>query len=301
MPVADAPDRKTLGDANAVLKLCSELEGELAALRAKWEQYFLGVERRPPTDDYEAFKKRLNGLKLTFVRQVAVKFKVANITTKFQTYDRLWQRTIAEMEAGTYRRDVFKARLRRKGEEAAKKKSTQAHGLDSEDVDLNDLDDDEELTDPGDALDAAFDAAMMPDVKPAAAKAPVAAAQAKVATPLAKPGTPVAGKPAVNGVAPAKPNPLSVPPKPPGSGSQVSPVAAKSGELSDAKVKAIYDAYVMAKKRCNEDVSKLSLDSLASTLRKQVPQLMQQHKAKSVEFKVVIKDGKAILRALPKE
>jgi hypothetical protein len=28
--------------------------------------------------------------------------------------------------------------------------------------------------------------------------------------------------------------------------------------------------------------------------------LMKQHGAKSVEFKVVIKDGKAILRALPK-
>ncbi len=66
-------------------------------------------------------------------------------------------------------------------------------------------------------------------------------------------------------------------------------------------MKAIFDAYVMAKKRCNEDVSKLSLDSLSQTLRKQVPALMKQHNAKSVEFKVVIKDGKAILRALPKD
>ena len=64
---------------------------------------------------------------------------------------------------------------------------------------------------------------------------------------------------------------------------------------------AIFDAYVMAKKRCNEDVSKLSYDSLSQTLRKQVPELMKQHNAKSVEFKVVIKDGKAILRALPKD
>lgn len=57
----------------------------------------------------------------------------------------------------------------------------------------------------------------------------------------------------------------------------------------------------MAKKRCGEDTSKLSLDSVASTLRSQVPTLMKQHNAKSVEFKVVIKDGKAVLRALPKE
>ena len=71
--------------------------------------------------------------------------------------------------------------------------------------------------------------------------------------------------------------------------------------LSDTKIKAIYDAYVMAKKRCGEDTRAVTLDSVASSLKKQVPELMKQHNAKSVEFKVVIKDGKAVLRALPKE
>lgn len=57
----------------------------------------------------------------------------------------------------------------------------------------------------------------------------------------------------------------------------------------------------MAKRRCGEDTSKLSLNAVADTLKKQVPELMRLHQAKSVEFKVVIKDGKAVLRALPKE
>ena len=65
-------------------------------------------------------------------------------------------------------------------------------------------------------------------------------------------------------------------------------------------MKAIFDAYVTAKKRCNEDTSKLTFDQMAQTLRKQVPELMKAHNAKSVEFKVVIKDGKAVLRAVPK-
>jgi hypothetical protein len=71
--------------------------------------------------------------------------------------------------------------------------------------------------------------------------------------------------------------------------------------LSEQKIKAIYDAYVMAKKRCGEDTRNLTLESVSAMLRKQVPELMKQHNAKSVEFKVVIKDGKAILRALPRE
>ena len=75
----------------------------------------------------------------------------------------------------------------------------------------------------------------------------------------------------------------------------------KLTSLSDAKVKAIFDAYVAAKQKCNEDVSKLSFAGVAQNLRKQVPLLMKQHNAKSVEFKVVIKDGKAVLRAVPKD
>jgi hypothetical protein len=44
----------------------------------------------------------------------------------------------------------------------------------------------------------------------------------------------------------------------------------------------------------------MSYDSVAASLRKQVPELMKQHGAKSVEFKVIIKDGKAVLKAVPK-
>ena len=70
--------------------------------------------------------------------------------------------------------------------------------------------------------------------------------------------------------------------------------------ISDDKLRAVYDAYVTAKRRCQEDTSKLSFESVAGNLRKQVPELMRQHNAKAVEFKVVIKDGKATLKAVPK-
>ena len=38
---------------------------------------------------------------------------------------------------------------------------------------------------------------------------------------------------------------------------------------------------------------------MATRIRAQVPELMQKHKAKNIEFKVVIKGGKAILKAVP--
>jgi hypothetical protein len=70
--------------------------------------------------------------------------------------------------------------------------------------------------------------------------------------------------------------------------------------LNDQQVGAIYDAYVMAKRRCKESTKGLTRDALATSLRKQVPAVMKQYKCKSVEFKVVIKKGKAVLKIVPK-
>ncbi|MBN2496780.1 MAG: hypothetical protein JXR96_19475 [Deltaproteobacteria bacterium] len=76
--------------------------------------------------------------------------------------------------------------------------------------------------------------------------------------------------------------------------------SAEQGGLSDDKLDALYNAYRTAKQRCRENVKGLSRESLASTLDKQVPAIMKQYKCRSVEFKVVIKQGKAILKAVPK-
>lgn len=347
-------EKKQMGDADTALRTCDELEAELAALRGAYEQYFLGIERKPPTRQHEVLKKKMNQLRNMFVRQTVVKFRVNGLAQKLATYERLWTRTLQEMEDGTYRRDLFKAKLHAKKAEApgAEKKKAAEANLDDLDVDVDDFDLDEEAPAPALAPAPApvpQQAPAVPAPQPGGLAASIAAAMKKTQTgvnpalapvatpakpvsgvtpamaPVATPAKPVSGvRPAVGAVvpptAPAKPSappgrpmitaPLAAPmakgpavPAPaPGKNTSgaAAPVAA-SGSLSDAKVKAIYDAYVTAKKRCNEDTSKISVDGLAQQLRKQVPELMKQHNAKSVEFKVVIKDGKAILRALPKE
>jgi len=72
------------------------------------------------------------------------------------------------------------------------------------------------------------------------------------------------------------------------------------GALPDKQINAIYDAYVTAKRRCKESTKGLTRDALARSIQKQVPTIMKQYKCKSVEFKVVIKQGKAVLKAVPK-
>jgi hypothetical protein len=65
-------------------------------------------------------------------------------------------------------------------------------------------------------------------------------------------------------------------------------------------MRALYDSYVAAKRSCNEDTSRLTYEAVASTVSRQLPELMNRFKAKSVEFKVEVKDGKAVLKAIPK-
>jgi hypothetical protein len=78
------------------------------------------------------------------------------------------------------------------------------------------------------------------------------------------------------------------------------PAAPAPGRLGEAQLRELYDAYVAAKRRCNEDVSKLSYEAVAKSVTRQIPELMQRFRARSVDFKVVIKDGKAILKAIPR-
>ena len=307
-----------IGDAEGAAKECAGVEADLMELAAAYEQYFMGMERRPPTIKHNDLKRRVNALRNTFVNSTPVKFRIQNLQQRVTTFERLWERTLMEIENGTYKRDLFKARRHNEQKKRAGNGAKKSDGLDDlhidEDLDLSDLDSDD-----GD-LDGAMAAASAAVEKPRPAPSitplvPTVAPMVPTASPAmggrttgslpaitaplgsgSKPavtGANPAFKPAVTGSNPAL-KPAGPPSRPP------TPVGSEGG-LNEQKIKAIYDAYVMAKKRCGEDTSKLSLSSVASTLRSQVPTLMKQHNAKSVEFKVVIKDGKAVLRALPKE
>jgi hypothetical protein len=460
-PGKSSSNVKMLGDEDSSKKSsseraqqeCEELEEELLALKVTYEQYFLGNERLPPVRAHEELKKRLNRLKTSMVRNTAAKFRISSLYNKFLTYERLWQRTLQEIESGTYKRDLFKAKRRSQKSPEGERRKGEAFEL-TEEISDEDL---EEVADiiPNEPKPVAAPASQprfIPrpvDPEPAAVSfrpvavpavplvptvaptvTPVAAAGGTPfrGTPTVAPavpsvGTPVRGSaavppgatpskgsatippggavprsaatippggtpskgtptippggtpskgtatvppggtpgrgtsgissPPVRGVpafgspsqstsgiaaalesladeplskpsAPAAQNPSRPPPSSaarPGTASSAGskpgmpaasrpasspssppkPAGAGGGSgLSDEKLKAVYDAYVTAKRRNQEDTSKMSFESVASNLRKQVPELLKQHGAKSVEFKVVIKDGKATLKAVPK-
>jgi hypothetical protein len=70
--------------------------------------------------------------------------------------------------------------------------------------------------------------------------------------------------------------------------------------MSDAELRTLYESFLAAKRSCNEDVSKVTLESIARTVNKQAPEIAAKFKAKRVEFKVAVRDGRAVLTAVPK-
>jgi hypothetical protein len=218
------------------------VEEELEALKARYEQYFLGIERREPNRWRDEVRKKVLRLKTAFTRNTGLRFKIQSLHARYLSYERLWLRGAREREEGTYRRDLFKARLHARGREEA-------------------------------AEEAPAKAAAAPPAGPAvagAAQSPPAAAMEKQPGPAPAPRL---ATPAV------KPAPAAAP---------------------DRQMRELYDAYIAAKKRCNEDVSRITYEAVAKSVSKQIPELISKYKAKSVDFRVEVKDGKAILKAIPK-
>ena len=180
-----------------------ELDESLTNLQVLYEKYFLGIDRRPPEQERKRVSTRLREMRSDSVRNTALKFRVQSLFAKLISFERMWDRTLREIEDGTYKRDVFKAKLHMKErppEKAAEKKQEK------------------------------------------------------------RPEAP---------------------------------------EISDDKLRRLYDTYLVARRQCGEPTDGLSYDSVAARIRAQVPQLIEKHKAKNIEFKVVIKGGKAVLKAIP--
>jgi hypothetical protein len=174
------------------------MDESIAELQVRYEKFFLGIDRRPPESDRKRVSERMRTLKSTLVKNTSLKFRLHTLFAKLISFERMWDRTLREMEDGTYRRDVFKAKLHNK------KKETKA-----------------------------------------------------------------------------------------------APAPAPTVHLSDEKLRKLYDTYLVARQRTGEPVAGLTFDSVATRIRAQVPELLARHKAKNIEFKVVIKGGKAVLKAVP--
>jgi len=97
--------------------------------------------------------------------------------------------------------------------------------------------------------------------------------------------TPAAGVPVKPATGP-RPTPAAPQKPPPG--------------MTDADVNALYAKYIKAKEMVGEKIGPGEHNKLLKTINAQAPKIMEQYKAKGVDFSVVVKDNQVIIRAKPK-
>ena len=221
------------------------IEKTLDELRATYELYFMGVERAEPTIARDKLKARMRRLRDQRIRNTAANFRMQQLKARLVSLESYWQRTLRQKEAGTYHRDVARARRRELERQAREAREGQAARV-------------------GEAIPA-------PDADPSR--------QADQSAPTDRPRPAATRR---SGAAATRPR------------------ATSAEDLTDDKLRRLYDTYVGARRRCGES-TELRFDDMASTLRKQVPQVLQRSGARAVEFKVVIRGGKAVLKALPRD
>jgi hypothetical protein len=192
------------------------LDKRIDRVRSLYEQYFQGIERIEPRIERDAIKRMLQMHRGVHIRNTGLRFRIQQLTAKFNTYENYWNRVTRQIEEGTYKKDLFLAHYRHGSKEERK-------------------------------------------------------------------------EPEVTQKVPMPRDPARAP-----------AAASFQSSLSQEAVESLYDAYTTAKQRCKESTLGLTREALAENLKKQIPLILKQYKCKRVEFKVVIKEGKAVIKAMPK-
>ena len=155
-----------------------------------------------------------------------------------------------------------------------------------------------------------------PPVGPTPPPRPGAPATAPPAPTVGLPPPPRIGAPAVGPTTspptppPVRPTPPPVRPTPPPARSTPPPVrptaspppapGGRGEELPEQRLRQIYAKYVEAKRASNESTAGVTYERLADSLRSQAAKLRASNPARSVDYEVVVKNGKTLLKPILK-
>jgi hypothetical protein len=253
--------------------LLSDLEVRLERLRSLYEQYFIGIEKLEPAVARKDVDRRFWDLRRVRIRNTALRFRFQTLTQRYNTLQQYWMRICRQIEAGTYSRHMRKAAKLASLPPAplepspqAERKAAAGRGADGA-FDLGQMlaQDLATDTDVGDAVEAAF-------------KAAEASA------------TPGGGKQRTEpGARPEMPSPSTK-----GAAKQIPRTPAKRPpDATDSRFSALHAELSKARQTLKQ--GDVSLQSVANRLKGTEAQLRAKHPGKTVDFRVEVKDGKAVI------
>lgn len=69
-------------------------------------------------------------------------------------------------------------------------------------------------------------------------------------------------------------------------------------DISDQRLREIYSQYVTSRRERNESTAGITFEKLADSLRSQADKLRSKHAAKRVDYEIVVKDGKTLIKPI---
>ena len=295
-------------DSEQFAALVSEADVQLSKLRSLYDQWFSGIERIEPQPQRDAFEKLMKTLQRQCPNNTAARFRHQQLVQRYLTYSTYWQRVARQIEEGTFKRDVVKARKKRSAREDSARSLRKSQDLE---------------------LDLEMELDMDAILESAAAHAPPPPAPINAGKPPPTPSAKSKNKPAAPPITrahkqtqrdhpqPTLDGPKSAGENPPAaprfrqpaakdakskdkSSAARTPAGAHAGQMSEQQLRDIYDRYVAARAKNNERTDNVKIGTIAKNLQGMMPKLTQKHKGKRIDFEVVLRDGKVALKPVAK-
>ena len=76
------------------------LEQDIIKLKAAYDQYFAGIERRPPDQLAAKVAKEVRTMTATVMTNTALRFRSQQAISRSNTYLQYWQRNLRDLEEG---------------------------------------------------------------------------------------------------------------------------------------------------------------------------------------------------------
>ena len=258
--------------------LLDELQAQIDQLKILYEKYFMGIEKFEPRQERKEIAQIVRRIRESATTNTALRYRLNSLNQRFLSYQNYWNRIVREIENGTYHRDLARVErdMKRRGIEVSGLSKARSRG----------------------ELEAALMQQLNAEAEAPSAEAAVAASSGGRAESSAGLGGPSGtGPPPIPGTVPARPPPI------PAVAAQAAVSPAPGAEAGGAKgrLRSLYDAYVDAKKRTGESTDGLTYESLVRSLSKQVPAIKEKTGCRSVDFKSQIRNGRAVLKAVPRK
>ncbi len=132
----------------------AKLETSLERLKSLYEQWFQGMERLEPQIPRKKLERAMARLRREPQHNTRLRFRFQQLVQRYTTYISYWQRVARQIEEGTYRRDLMRARRQREAarkqreqDRAARRAAARPQDLEGPEVDVAALAVDEEEID----------------------------------------------------------------------------------------------------------------------------------------------------------